>query len=168
LIGYVPVPFGSSLLATLTGWTVSKIADKGLSTMLPGDYTLINILIELSKGTMNMKHFQNPNFYLKIDDRKNKNEYEPIIVDTIENPKSGSCCCGFCCCGCCCGESKKKSKVSEIPKGSKFSLSYENNYVTQRIEYHKRDLNPNSNMENNDHCLELLFKIKGEKFLYFY
>ena len=163
MVENAPVP-GASFLAKLTGWTAGKIADKGLSTMLPGDYTLINILIELSKGTMNMKHFKNPNFYLRIDDRKKTKEYEQHILDTIEKPqRKKTFICRFCC-----GGSKKKNKVSEIPKGSKFSLSYENNNVTQHIEYHKRDLNPNSNMENNDYCLELLSKIKGEKILVFF
>jgi hypothetical protein len=47
LVEDAPVP-GANLLAKLTGWAMGKIAANGLNKMLPGDYTLINVLIELS------------------------------------------------------------------------------------------------------------------------
>ena len=152
MVENAPVP-GAQLLAKVTGWAAGKIVDKGLSTMLPGDYTLINILIELSKGTMHMEHFRNPNFYLSIKEREERKVDEQRKIDAIEDPKKKRKAIEK--------RDKEESKVSEIPEGSQFSLSYENKYVTEHIEYHKRELNPNSNWENNDFCLESLFDING-------
>ena len=121
------------------GLLIGKIADKGLKKMLPGDYTLINLLIELVKGTIHMDHFENTNFYVKIADRQKLKVKERL-----------------------------NEKVSEIREGSEFSLSYENFYDTELIEHNKRGLNPNSNMENNDYCLELLFKLEGEMSSYIF
>jgi hypothetical protein len=128
----VPIP-GSVMMGKFAGLVIGKIADKGLKKMLPGDYTLINLLIELVKGTIQMDHFKNTNFYVKIADRQKFKVKERL-----------------------------NEKVSEIREGSEFSLSYENYYDTELIEYNKRGLNPNSNMENNDYCLELLFEFEGE------
>ena len=149
---------GNQILAKVTGWAAGKIVDKGLSTMLPGDYTLINILIELSKGTMHMEHFRNPNFYLSIKEREARKVDEQRKIDAIEDPKKKRKAIEK--------RDKVESKVSEIPEGSQFSLSYENNYVTEPTEYNKRGLNPNSNMENNDHCLELFSKIQSKMISY--
>jgi len=126
------------MVGKFAGITMGKIADEGLRRLLPGDYTLINLLIELVKGTIKMDHFKNTNFYLKIADRQ-KFKVNP------ERP----------------GE-----KVSKIREGSNFSLSYENFYDTELIEYNKRDLNPNGNKENNDFCLELVSKIQGKMISY--
>jgi hypothetical protein len=60
------VPVVGKLLGMAVGW----LADLGASKLLPGDYMLVNILIELSKGTIHMDHFESPNFYLKIGERK--------------------------------------------------------------------------------------------------
>jgi hypothetical protein len=152
-----PLPIGKKYLAKLTGWIAGKAADKLLSTFLPGDYTLVNILIELKKGNIDMEHFKSPNSYLSIVERKNKKVNEQREIDAIEDDE----------------ERKKKEeksqkksgKVSEIPEGSEFALSYVNNYKTESIEYHRRELSPKS--DTNDHCLECLFRIKGDyKFLF--
>jgi hypothetical protein len=136
LVENIPIP-GSKMLGKYLGLIMGKIGDEGLRKMLPGDYTLINLLIELVKGTIKMDHFNNTNFYLKIADRQ--------MFEVNERPKE---------------------KVSEIREGSKFSLSYENYYDTELIEYNKRDLNPNSNMVNNDHCLEVFSKIQSKMISY--
>ena len=103
---------------------------------------------------MHMEHFRNPNFYLSIKESKASKVYEQREIDAIEDPEEKRKAIEK--------REKKESKVSEIPEGSQFSLSYENNYVTEPTEYYKRELNPNQNMENNDFCLEFLFDFKGE------
>ena len=54
--------FAAYVVGKVSGWAIDKAASK----LLPGDYMLFNILIELSKGKIQMDHFQNPNFYKKI------------------------------------------------------------------------------------------------------
>ena len=163
-----PVP-GANLLAKLTGWAMGKIVANGLNKMLPGDYTLINVLIELSKGAIHLDHFEDPNFYLSIEEKEKRKVNKDLRkLDAISDDKDMKNKVNFLC-GLCSRKSKKKfqeSTVSQIPKDSEFSLSKVNKYVTARIDFHKRDIYPNSNTENNDFCLESLFQIKGEyKFL---
>ena len=150
MVENAPVP-GASFLAKLTGWTAGKIADKGLSTMLPGDYTLINILIELSKGPIQMDHFESPNFYLKIGERENLSVYAQRELDAIEDPEKRQ------------KKREKREKASEIAKGSEFSLSFEKHYKTRHTKYYKKYLNTNSETLNNDYCLEILHNLEGKQ-----
>ncbi len=159
MVENAPVPVGKKYLAKLTGWFAGKAADKLLSTFLPGDYTLVNILIELKKGTIRMKHFKSPDSYLSIVERENRkvNEQREIdaIVDDNKRKKKEE------------KSQKKSGKVSQIPEGSEFALLNVNDYKTESIQFHRRELSPKSDTKNNDHCLECLFRIKGDyKFLF--
>ena len=164
MVENAPVP-GANLLAKLTGWAMGKIVVNGLNSMLPGDFTIINVLIELSKGAIHLDHFEDPNFYLSIEEREKKKVNKDLRkLEAISDDKDMNSKVNFLC-GLCSRKSRKKrkeSKVSQIPKDSGFKLSKVNKYVTERIDYHKRDIYPNSNTENNDFCLESLFQIKGE------
>ena len=112
-----------------------------------------------------MDHFEDPNFYLSIEEKEKRKVNKDLRkLDAISDDKDMKNRVNFLC-GLCSRKSKKKfqeSTVSQIPKDSEFSLSKVNKYVTARIDYHKRDIYPNSNTENNDFCLESLFQIKGE------
>ena len=144
-----PVP-GAKLAGKLLGKGLGWLTDLTASKLLPGDYMLVNILIELSKGTIQMDHFESPNFYLKIEERKNRLVYAQRELDAIEDPKKRQ------------KEREKREKASEIAEGSEFSLSFEKHYKTRHTKYYKKYLNTNSHTLNNDYCLEILHDLEGK------
>jgi len=129
---------GAKAVGFVLGKAAGWLTDLAASKLLPGDYMLVNILIELSKGTIHMDHFESPNFYLKIGER--------AIEDAKKKQK----------------EIEKREKASEIAEGSEFSLTFEKHYKTQSTNYHKKYLNTNSNTLNNDYCLEILHDLEGK------
>ena len=150
----VPLPGAKAagkLLGTAAGW----LTDLGASKLLPGDYMLVNILIELSKGTIHMDHFESPNFYLKIEEKENRLVYAQRELDAIEDPKKRQ------------KEIEKREKASEIAEGSEFSLTFEKHYKTQHTNYHQKFLNTNSDTLNNDYCLDKLFELEGKEKFFF-
>jgi len=141
---------GAKAVGFVLGKAAGWLTDLAASKLLPGDYMLVNILIELSKGTIHMDHFESPNFYLKIEERENRSVYAQRELDAIEDPKKRQ------------KEIEKREKASEIAEGSEFSLTFEKHYKTQRTNYHKKSLNINSDTLNNDYCLDKLFELEGK------
>ena len=98
-----------------------------------------------------MEHFENPNFYLKIGDRKKRRDDEKNKIYEIEDEKKKQ------------EELDKQNKASEKPEGSDFSLYFETHYETDLTNYKKKELNSNLNLENNDYCPECLHYLESKQ-----
>ena len=91
-----------------------------------------------------MEHFENPNFYLKIGDRKKRRDDEKKKINEIEDEKKKQ------------KELDKQNKASEIPEGSDFSLSFEKHYEIDLTSYKEKELYPKKHSLNNDFFLVYL------------
>ena len=158
-IGLIPLPsFMKDFAGGLLSWVVGKVADKCVQKMAPGLHMLVNLLIELQKGNIDLDQFENPSYYeskfrLKEEVNNNKNDIDLFSSTPTEKKDEQE------------DKKKKKEKEKEDKKRKEevesknkkeFDIFNKNMYKTSEYTPNKRKLRVNVNNLNNDWCLDYL------------
>jgi hypothetical protein len=142
LIKIIPIPSfikkpAGFIVNEALAWTTDFILEKSI----PGLHLIANILIELCSGNIDVTHFENPSFYLRIS------ELRKIKSESSKGPENKNV------------KEKSKAKV----ESTEFTLKIKGEYVTiERYEKKQRLLISNST-QNIDWCLDKLESVALDK-----
>jgi hypothetical protein len=142
LIKIIPIPSfikkpAGFIVNEALAWTTDFILEKSI----PGLHLIANILIELCSGNIDVTHFENPSFYLRIS------ELRKIKTESSKGPENKNV------------KEKSKAKV----ESTEFTLKIKGEYVTIERDEKKQRLLISNSTQNIDWCLDKLESVALDK-----